>query len=68
MTGVHLRDITNTIFLDFALECESPEHLLFLFMCYVFLCVCVFCRFFFFLMCIAVYVSGVALSCSNGGP
>ena len=34
--GMYLRDITNTIFINFALEYESAEHLLLLFvlLCY----------------------------------
>ena len=31
MTGVRLRDTTNTIFHNFALECDSSERLVFLF-------------------------------------
>ena len=31
VTGVYSNDITFMIFLNFALECESSEHLLFLF-------------------------------------
>ena len=31
VTGVYLGDITYTIFFNFALECESAEHLLLLF-------------------------------------
>ena len=32
LTGVYLSDITNAIFFSFALECESSERLLFLFL------------------------------------
>ena len=31
VTGVYLRDLTDTLFEKFALECELSEHLLFLF-------------------------------------
>ena len=31
MIGVYLSNITNTVFFNFAFECESCEHLLFLF-------------------------------------
>ena len=38
VTVVYLRDITRFFFFDFALECESSELLLFLFVClFVFL-------------------------------
>ena len=38
VAGVYLRDITNTFFCYFAFECESSEHLLFLFVWGFFCC------------------------------